>query len=146
MSSRCATGRRVRCRIVLKDVFIGRCSQTPRQTFDVERPRVRGTRQRPLRTGQHQIVNLFRGQTQGSFSENDIRMLSRFNHQIAPVFRHSGINWMSDGGRRLHRQRAKSTIVKLESKIARVLRVTELFHSIQGESTHAGRPCKRGTR
>lgn len=36
---------------------------------------------------------------------------------------------------------AKSTIGKLESKIPEVLRVTELFHSIQGESTHAGRPC-----
>jgi 7-carboxy-7-deazaguanine synthase len=35
----------------------------------------------------------------------------------------------------------KSTIANLKSKIPVVLRVTELFHSIQGESTHAGRPC-----
>src|SRR5438094_5983765 len=42
---------------------------------------------------------------------------------------------------RLHGRQAKSTIARLESKIALVLRVTELFHSIQGESTHAGRPC-----
>ena len=39
---------------------------------------------------------------------------------------------------RLHR---KSTITNPASKIVRVLRVTEIFHSIQGESTHAGRPC-----
>src|SRR5213596_971550 len=42
---------------------------------------------------------------------------------------------------RLHGRPTKSTIARVESKIALVLRVTELFHSIQGESTHAGRPC-----
>src|SRR5438128_3282817 len=35
----------------------------------------------------------------------------------------------------------KSTIQILISKILTVLRVTEIFRSIQGESTHAGRPC-----
>ncbi|HSQ13803.1 MAG TPA: radical SAM protein, partial [Candidatus Deferrimicrobium sp.] len=35
----------------------------------------------------------------------------------------------------------KSTITNLISKIWKMLRVTEIFHSIQGESTHAGRPC-----
>jgi 7-carboxy-7-deazaguanine synthase len=35
----------------------------------------------------------------------------------------------------------KSTITNLESRIWKMLRVTEIFHSIQGESTHAGRPC-----
>src|SRR5437016_3445938 len=35
----------------------------------------------------------------------------------------------------------KSTIGQLEIKILVVLRVTEIFRSIQGESTHAGRPC-----
>lgn len=48
---------------------------------------------------------------------------------------------MSARGCRLHRQPPKSTIRKANSKIAQVLRVTEIFHSIQGESTHAGRPC-----
>jgi len=35
----------------------------------------------------------------------------------------------------------KSTIAHLEIRILAVLRVTEIFRSIQGESTHAGRPC-----
>jgi 7-carboxy-7-deazaguanine synthase len=35
----------------------------------------------------------------------------------------------------------KSTIAGLKSKISPMLRVTEIFRSIQGESTHAGRPC-----
>ncbi len=35
----------------------------------------------------------------------------------------------------------KSTIGRLEIRILVVLRVTEIFRSIQGESTHAGRPC-----
>ena len=35
----------------------------------------------------------------------------------------------------------KSTITNLISRIGKMLRVTEIFHSIQGESTHAGRPC-----
>src|SRR5947199_2191575 len=35
----------------------------------------------------------------------------------------------------------KSTIAQLEIRILVVLRVTEIFRSIQGESTHAGRPC-----
>src|SRR6266571_8184688 len=35
----------------------------------------------------------------------------------------------------------KSTIKTAQSKILSVLRVTEIFRSIQGESTHAGRPC-----
>jgi 7-carboxy-7-deazaguanine synthase len=35
----------------------------------------------------------------------------------------------------------KSTITNLKPKIYLVLRVTEIFRSIQGESTHAGRPC-----
>jgi 7-carboxy-7-deazaguanine synthase len=35
----------------------------------------------------------------------------------------------------------KSTFESPKSKIFSVLRVTEIFHSIQGESTHAGRPC-----
>ena len=35
----------------------------------------------------------------------------------------------------------KSTITNLESRIWKMLRVTEIFRSIQGESTHAGRPC-----
>jgi len=35
----------------------------------------------------------------------------------------------------------KSTITNLISKIWQMLRVTEIFRSIQGESTHAGRPC-----
>jgi 7-carboxy-7-deazaguanine synthase len=48
---------------------------------------------------------------------------------------------MSGGRRRLYGAYTKSTIAGLKSKIAPVLRVTELFHSIQGESTHAGRPC-----
>src|SRR5947208_14195926 len=42
---------------------------------------------------------------------------------------------------RLHGRQAKSTIAGLESRIALVLRVTEIFRSIQGESTHAGRAC-----
>lgn len=33
----------------------------------------------------------------------------------------------------------QSQILNLESQ--KMLRVTEIFHSIQGESTHAGRPC-----
>jgi len=37
--------------------------------------------------------------------------------------------------------RHKSTIAQLEIRILVVLRVTEIFRSIQGESTHAGRPC-----
>ena len=35
----------------------------------------------------------------------------------------------------------KSTFAVPESRICSVLRVTEIFRSIQGESTHAGRPC-----
>jgi 7-carboxy-7-deazaguanine synthase len=35
----------------------------------------------------------------------------------------------------------ESTITSSKTKISRMLRVTEIFHSIQGESTHAGRPC-----
>ncbi|PYS71860.1 MAG: 7-carboxy-7-deazaguanine synthase [Acidobacteria bacterium] len=35
----------------------------------------------------------------------------------------------------------KSTIAHPEIRILVVLRVTEIFRSIQGESTHAGRPC-----
>ena len=35
----------------------------------------------------------------------------------------------------------KSTIQSLKTRISFVLRVTEIFRSIQGESTHAGRPC-----
>lgn len=35
----------------------------------------------------------------------------------------------------------QSTIQNQIPKIAEVLRITELFRSIQGESTHAGRPC-----
>ncbi len=35
----------------------------------------------------------------------------------------------------------KSTIQSLKTRISDVLRVTEIFRSIQGESTHAGRPC-----
>ncbi len=35
----------------------------------------------------------------------------------------------------------KSTFAPLEIRILAVLRVTEIFRSIQGESTHAGRPC-----
>jgi len=35
----------------------------------------------------------------------------------------------------------KSTIKTAQFKILSMLRVTEIFRSIQGESTHAGRPC-----
>jgi len=34
-----------------------------------------------------------------------------------------------------------STIAAIHDRIATVLKVNEIFHSIQGESRHAGRPC-----
>ena len=49
-----------------------------------------------------------------------------------------GIRFCSHGPQELA---DKSTITNLKPKISLVLRVTEIFRSIQGESTHAGRPC-----
>src|SRR5579872_519336 len=37
--------------------------------------------------------------------------------------------------------RGREFILRPSSFILEMLRVTEIFHSIQGESTHAGRPC-----
>src|SRR5437870_10439666 len=59
----------------------------------------------------------------------------------APGCRHCfrGVIWFcSHGSQELA---DKSTITNLKPKISLVLRVTEIFRSIQGESAHAGRPC-----
>src|SRR6266542_2707469 len=44
---------------------------------------------------------------------------------------------MRDEGCRI----GNSSLIPHPSSLRTMLRVTEIFHSIQGESTHAGRPC-----
>ena len=65
-------------------------------------------------------------------------MLSRSPDRERACFARFGLMTHLRSG--LHRT-GKSTIAQLEIRIVAVLRVTEIFRSIQGESTHAGRPC-----
>src|SRR5882724_9996782 len=70
-----------------------------------------------------------------------LRMLTRSNKRECACFARSALGF--DEAFRLVAASNwhKSTFAQLEIRILIVLRVTEIFHSIQGESTHAGRPC-----
>src|SRR5436305_12490798 len=70
-----------------------------------------------------------------------LRMLTRSHKGNAPVSR-SRPRGFDEAFRLVAASNwHKSTIAQLEIRILVVLRVTEVFSSIQGESTHAGRPC-----
>ena len=101
---------------------------------------VAGALKQSLRAGGNQLIDLV-------WTVAQSRVLGGPAHAIT-IFRRPkmiGLHTQSRGFDEMNAlwfaAEPKSTIAGLETRIVEMLRVTELFHSIQGESTHAGRPC-----